>query len=691
MANRLAGEASLYLRQHAEQPVDWYPWGGAALATARSQDRPLLLSVGYAACHWCHVMAHESFAAPDIAAVLNRAFVAIKVDREEHPEVDTLYQGLCQAITGQGGWPLTVFLTPELHPFYIGTYFPPRPRWGRPGFAQVAAALAQAWQERRGELEAVAEQWTQVMTRVATARPPAVTPPSDLDVDTAADVAVVTAGRKLLADADRRHGGFGPAPKFPSCEALDVLLRAGGQAADHAVLTLRAMAAGGIHDQIGGGFHRYSVDAAWRVPHFEKMLYDNALLPPVYLTAWQHSGDAALAEVAADTLEYLIARLRGPDGGFFSSEDADSTDAAGHLAEGAYYTWTIAEVGSACGDAASARDACALLGIGAADLEDGRSVPQRRGVPGPDWPRWRAALAAFRARRAPPAVDDKVLTGWNGLAISALARGGRILGRPAYVTAAVGTAELLARVAWRPDGGLWRRYRQGEAGVVATLEDYAYLGYGLLDLYEATLDTRHLGAAIELARQALARFSDPEGDGLFLTEAADTDEATSVVLPARPRDTGDAGTPSPQGVLVQLLLRLQPYGDGTGFAGAAAAVLRRYAALALQHPRGHSTLLGALDLAQRGPVEVVLAGEPGDAQLADWLDRLRPLPIPNLVLSRVDPQGVPGLTAEPPLWQGRRAIDGRPTLWVCRDGTCLPPAHRFEEVAVALGARDGGA
>ncbi len=682
MPNRLGDEASLYLRQHADQPVDWYPWGPAAVAAARGGDRPVLLSVGYAACHWCHVMAHESFADPDVAGVLNRAFVAVKVDRDERPDVDALYQGLCQAVTGQGGWPLTVFLTPELHPFYIGTYFPPQPRWGRPAFVQVAAALAQAWRERRGELEAVAAEWTRAMTRVATASPPAAAAPPDLDV--------VDAGQALLLDADREHGGFGAAPKFPSCESLDVLLRAGGEAVDHAVFTLRAMAAGGMRDAVGGGFHRYSVDAQWRVPHFEKMLYDNALLPMAYLAAWQRCGDDALAEVAADTLDYLMARLQGPDGGFFSSEDADSLDGSGSLAEGAYYTWTRAEVESACGDAATAREVAALLGIGAADLESGRSVPQLRGSPGPDWPRQRALLAAFRARRPPPAVDDKVLTGWNGLAISALARGGRMLARPAYVAAAMRAAELLIRVARRPDGGLWRRYRRGAAGVAATLEDYAYLGSGLLDLYEATFDTRQLAAAFDLAHQAVARFADPGGEGFFLTEAVDPGDPSGVALPTRPRDTGDGGTPSPQGVLVQVLLRLQPYVDDRRFAQTAAAVLRRYAPVARRQPRGLSTLLCALDLQRRGPVEVVLAGDLGDARLQGWLDRLRRLPIPNLVLSRVDPGGVPGLAAEPPLWRGRRAIGGRPTLWVCRDGTCLPPTHRFEDVAAALGAADAG-
>ncbi len=677
MGGRLANEASLYLRQHAAQPVDWYPWGRAALDAARAQDRPLLISVGYAACHWCHVMAHESFADPDIAALLNRSFIAIKVDREEHPEVDTLYQGLCQAVTGQGGWPLTVFVTPQLRPFYLGTYFPLQPRWGRPGFAQIVAALAEAWRERRAELEAVADQWTQAMRRVATARPPAAAQAPGGDVASAA--------QRLLADADRVHGGFGGAPKFPSCEAVDLLLRAGGEAGDHAVFTLRCMAAGGIRDAVGGGFHRYSVDAAWQVPHFEKMLYDNAQLACAYLAAWQHSSDAALAEVAADTLDYMIARLRGPDGAFFSSEDADSLDAGGQLAEGAFYTWTREEVELALGDAAQARSACDLLRIGEARLDDGRSVPQRRAEVGPDWPRWREAMARWRQRRPRPAVDDKVVTGWNGLAVSALARGGRILGRPDYTAAALRAAERLAQVARRPDGGLWRRYRQGQAGIAAALEDYAYLGLGLLDLYEATLDTRHLAGADDLARQALERFADPDGDGFFLGEAAGT---SGVALPARARDQGDAGTPSPQAVLVQLLLRLQPYHEDTRFAAAAAAVLRRHVPLALQHPRGLASLLGALDLAHRGAVEVVLAGEPGDPRLAGWLDQLRPLAIPNLILSRVDPGGVPGLEGEPPLWRGREAVGGRPTIWVCRGGTCLPPAHRFEDVAEVL--RAGG-
>jgi len=670
VANRLAAEPSPYLRQHAENPVDWYPWGDEAFERARALDRPVLLSVGYAACHWCHVMAHESFEDPAVAAVLNAHFVAVKVDREERPDVDAVYQTICQLVTRQGGWPLTCFLTPELQPFYVGTYFPPQPRYGRPGFSELAAGLAGAWKDDRTRVLEVAVEWTGALHR--SAEPPAAAPRA-----APARPVLAQAAQALRAELDPIHGGFGDAPKFPHTEALEVLLRCGGHAGAAAVFALRAMAGGGIYDQLGGGFHRYSVDAAWQVPHFEKMLYDNALLPPLYLAAYQRTGDAEFARVARETLDYLRRDLGSPEGAFYSSEDADSLDGAGQLEEGAFYTWTPAEVAEALGGPDEAAAACRHFGVTeAGNFEGGRSVLHldALALPADAVAGLRATLLARRGQRPRPARDEKVLAGWNGLAIGALARAGRILAEPRYTAAADRAARFILSALRSADGGLWRRYRDGVAGIPGTLEDYAYLASGLLDLYEASLRVEWLSAALDLARAAVARFWEPEQAACYLTERG------ARHLIERPRDDGDSGTPAAQSVLLQALLRLQPYADGTWCAEIPAAVLGRNAALLARHPRGLGSLLCALDLAT-DPLEVVLAVPDGQPIPEDWLSGLRARYLPNLLLSRV--AEAPGLAA-PPAWQGRSPVGEQPALWVCRGQTCLLPARRWAEVEHAL-------
>lgn len=670
MPNRLAAESSPYLRQHADNPVDWYAWGPEAFDAARTRNCPVLLSVGYAACHWCHVMAHESFEDPGIAALLNEHFVAVKVDREEHPDVDAIYQTVCQAATGQGGWPLTVFLTPDRRPFYAGTYFPPKARYGRPGFTELLTALARAWKEDRVRVVQVAGEWTEMLQRVERG-------PSPASERTAGPhpEAVPSASEALLRTMDLIHGGFGAAPKFPNTEALEVLLRAGGRAAERAVFTLRAMAGGGIYDHLGGGFHRYSVDEGWRVPHFEKMLYDNALLPPLYLWAFQITADADFAGVARQTLDYLLRDMRSSEGAFYSTEDADSPGPDGHAEEGAFYTWTPEEVLQAVG-AHRAGIACRHFGVNPeGNFEGGRTVLhlQAMSVEPEQIEAARAAMLTWRNRRPRPGRDEKVLAGWNGLAVAALAKGSRILGESRYADAARAAAAFVLRTMATPDGGLYRRCMQGSVGIAGTLEDYAYMAVALIDLYEATLEPRWLGEAIRLVHQTVSRFWEPDAAAFYITEKGRAD------LIQRPRDDGDSGTPAAQSWAVTALLRLRPYVADPTFDQIPTAVFDRSAEMMRQHPRGMASLTCALDLATRGPVEVTFAIPEGAGVPEPWLEGLRRRYVPNLSLSCVA-DGVPGLNGRPPVWEGRGPEGGRPTLWVCRDGTCRPPAHAWPEV-----------
>ena len=671
MANRLAAAASPYLRQHQDNPVDWFSWGQEARARARSLDRPVLLSVGYAACHWCHVMAHESFSDPDIAEAINSAFVPIKVDREEHPEVDAIYQLACQIATGQGGWPLTAFLTPDMEPFHVGTYYPPHTRHGRTGLFEIVRALAAAWRDDRPRVLAVASDWHRALGASEASTTPAPGDPPGRDVLGEAALA--------LADAtDPVHGGFGPAPKFPNTEALDVMLRWGSRPAQRAIFTLRAMAAGGICDQLGGGFHRYSTDRAWLVPHFEKMLYDNALLPPLYVAAYQRTGDSELAGVATATLDYLLRDMRGPEGAFYCSEDADSLADDGGVREGAFYTWTPREVGAALGEGPRAAAACRHFGIRPeGNFEGRRSVLHLEAMsldPGPEREAVRAGLLAARARRPRPSRDEKVLAGWNGLAIRALALAGRVLGRADYVQAAGDAAEFVCSALADGEGGVLRRYHAGTAGIAGTLEDHAFLAVGLSELYQATLDPCWLGRAIAVTRRMVERFWDPRHAAFFLT----ADQPGTLLV--RPLEDGDSGTPAPQSWALEALLRLAPFAGQDGWPEIADRVLARCQPLLSSRPRAVGSLLAVLDRASAGDLEVVLSGPKG-RESAGWLRELADRHLPNLSLSRVD-SGVPGLDRLPPLWEGRQAAT--PTLWVCQGRRCLPPAQTWDAVREAV-------
>jgi uncharacterized protein len=587
MPNALAQETSPYLRQHASNPVDWLPWGPEALATARERDVPVVVSIGYSSCHWCHVMAHESFEDPRVAAVMNEEFVCVKVDREERPDVDALYMEAVQGMTGHGGWPLNVFLTPEQVPFYGGTYFPPEPRHGLPSWTQVLQAIAETWRENAAEIRAGDERVRAQLAGGARLEPSA--EPFDAG---ALDAAVA----RLLESFDAVHGGFGGAPKFPQTPALELLLRHGEREASLA--TLRAMATGGIHDQLGGGFHRYSVDAAWTVPHFEKMLYDNALLARAYLHGYRLSEDEELACVCRATLNWTLREMRGPESGFYSALDADSEGV-----EGRYYVWTVAELEDVLG--ADADAAARWLGV----TEAGNFVDPHHPEPGlnvltdrppatsrPDAAtreRIRARLLEARGRRTRPGLDDKRLTSWNALMIAALADAGAVLGGEdgrRYLDAGERCAEFVLRELRDGEGRLLRTYSEGRARISGYLEDYAFLLEALIVLFEATCVERWLAEACELAEQTIERFADPERGGFFST--ASDGEA----LIARRKDLEDSPIPSGASSAAMGLLRLAQITGETRYEQHAVGVLRLLYEIAPRHPAAFGHLLQALQL-----------------------------------------------------------------------------------------------
>ncbi|MGP8240815.1 MAG: thioredoxin domain-containing protein [Solirubrobacteraceae bacterium] len=594
MPNALAQETSPYLRQHAENPVDWMPWGTAAFARARQQDKPVLISIGYSSCHWCHVMAHESFEDPRTASLMNECFVCVKVDREERPDVDALYMEAVQGMTGRGGWPLNVFLTPEQLPFYGGTYFPPDPRHGMPAWTEVLHAIAESWSENREEIRAGGERLRERLSGGALLSPS--TQPLG---EAALEAAVAT----LRESFDARHGSFGGTaggPRFPQAPVIEFLLTDRRSASDERTMalgTLRAMASGGIHDQIGGGFARYSVDATWTVPHFEKMLYDNALLARAYLHGWQASQDPGLLEVCIDTLEWALREMRGPEGGFYSALDADSEGV-----EGRFYVWTLAELSDVLGEDAPA--AIAWLGVTEqGNFEDphhpgtqrealgpGLNVLQDRG-PRPlqdDRERIRARLLRARERRQRPALDDKRLTSWNALMICALADAGAALDEPRFLDAAVACAEFLLKQMRNPDGRLLRTYNHGHAKIDGYLEDHAFLLEALIALFEATCQERWYLAATTLADEMIARFADPDRGGFF-SIAAD-----SEALIVRRKDLEDSPIPSGSSSATVGLLRLAQLTGNSEYERHALGALALVADIAPRHPTAFGHMLQAL-------------------------------------------------------------------------------------------------
>ncbi len=693
--NRLATETSPYLLQHAHNPVDWYPWGPEALAAARDGDKPIFLSIGYAACHWCHVMERETFEDEAVAADLRRDFIAIKVDREERPDIDQVYMSAVQALTGGGGWPMSMFLTPEGRPFYGGTYFPPEPRHGLPAFRQVLAGVAAAWRDDRAAVELSGQRLVDALVdhqRLAGSGAPGSAGGSVAD---RAGVAFEAAASALATAFDERRGGWGGAPKFPQSMTIEYLLRRslGGDADPRGIAmarrTLDAMAAGGIHDQLGGGFHRYSTDANWLVPHFEQMLYDNAQLARVYLHAWQLTGETAYLDVATGVLDFMERDLARPDGTFAASLDADTQGV-----EGATFTWTSAEVREvlAGADGALVEPFIEAYGVtvagnweGATILSRVRSdqeVGARLGLEPADVARLlgqaRTALLARRNERPQPARDDKALAAWNGLAIAAYADAAAALetNDPAraarYRAIAVRAADALLAGLRTADGRLRRSWKDGRATADGVLEDHADLADGLLALYEATFDERWFVEARALSEVILDHFADPDG-GFFDT----ADDAETLV--SRPRDLQDNAMPSGGAMATTVLLRLAALTGETRYEAAAEHALAAVIDVAPRHPTFFAQWLIALDLAVTPIDEVALIG-PDDPAMGRLREVIRRGFRPHRVLAAsADPDG-----SAVPLLQGRFALDGRPTAFVCRSFACRQPVHEPEALEAQL-------
>jgi len=706
---RLASERSPYLLQHARNPVDWFAWGEEAFERARREDKPIFLSIGYSTCHWCHVMEHESFEDAAIAERLNRDFVSIKVDREERPDVDRVYMSFVQATTGSGGWPMTVFLTHDLKPFFGGTYFPPASRWGRPGFADLLGELARVWKDERPRVEAAAAELLERLRSVTGAGAQGeseIAPPAALD----------TAVEQFQMAFDRRRGGFGDAPKFPRPSELLFLLReharrsAAGPPPEAPLLmaaeTLRAMALGGMRDHVGGGFHRYSVDGAWRVPHFEKMLYDQAQLVLAYLEAAQATGDSFYAAVAEDTLAYVLRDMTDAAGGFYSAEDADSlppelagTEGA-HKSEGAFYIWSDEEIGSLLGgDAAVARARFGIepggnapqdpqgeftgknllytaLSIEETAARVGRSADDVAAALG----RIRSTLLAARERRPRPHLDDKILTAWNGLMIAAFARAARVLADGSsfevYLTAATRAARFIKTTLWDGDR-LLRRYRDGEAAIDAYAEDYAYLIWGLLELFQADGNAEWLEWVFSLQRKQDDTFWDAHDGGWFSTSGQDP----TVLL--RLKEDYDGAEPSASSVAALNTLTIAHLTGETAMVERAQRTLARYGRRVGAAGRTIPMMLCALSGWHAGYSQVVIVGPPGGARVLHQEAARHYLPFAIVIPIAPGPaqEAVSGLL---PFTAGMSARDREAAAYVCRGFTCRQPVTTPEELAMEL-------
>jgi uncharacterized protein len=687
--NRLINSTSPYLLQHAHNPVDWFEWSREALEESHSEDKPILLSVGYSACHWCHVMEKESFENKETAALMNKYFINIKVDREERPDIDNIYMNAVQAMTGSGGWPMTVFMTPAGVPFFAGTYFPPEDRYGMPSFRKVLEAVADAYANRRDELLKAGQELVERMREAAAARlPEGSLAPRVLD----------EAYAVLHGQFDPTYGGFASAPKFPQPMTLEFLLRYSvrtGHALgmDMFAKTLRAMAEGGLYDQLGGGFHRYSVDERWLVPHFEKMLYDNALLARTYTEAFQATGEPFYRRVAEETLDYLLREMRHEQGGFFSTQDADSLPPGGdgHKEEGAFFVWTPAEVQEVLGNDALVFgalyditekgnfEAKNILHVKRTPAEVarvmGKPVEQVEQIAA----RARRALFEAREHRPKPARDDKILVAWNGMAIRAFATAAVVFGREEYRAAARGAAEFVLGTMRAADGWLRRSWKDGQLGTTrAFLEDHALLADGLLALYEATFETRWLLEARALADRMLAEFWDGGIQGFFDTAA----EHEQLIV--RPRDTGDNATPSGNSVAADVLLRLAQIFDEPVYRERALAVLSGMTLFMERYPTGFGRYLAAAEFALSPVKEVALVGDPAAADTRALVEAvLRPfLPNKVVLLRRPDeePPAVPS-----PLLAERSMIGGRATAYVCQNYACQLPVTDVAALREQLG------
>ena len=690
LANHLIAEKSPYLQQHAHNPVDWYPWGDQAFEKARLEDKPIFLSIGYSTCHWCHVMERESFESEAIAEIINRSFVPVKVDREERPDVDRIYMTYVQAATGSGGWPMSVFLTPDLKPFFGGTYFPPDNRYGRPGFPTLLERIASAWREQRTEiLETSGNVISQLKKYSDGSATGGIADKTTLD----------SAFQYFRRTFDSTHGGFGDAPKFPRPVIFNFLFRyyartQRSEALQMSLDTLRAMAAGGMHDQLGGGFHRYSVDERWLVPHFEKMLYDQAQLAIAYLEAHQITHNALYAGIARSTLDYVLRDMTHPDGGFYSAEDADSVidpSTPKIKGEGAFYIWTSAELEQLLG-----REQYELFAAHYGVEKDGnvhqdphgeftgRNILYLRQPPEPDAaPQLqdaRAQLLEIRSKRVRPHLDDKILTSWNALMISAFAKAAQILDDRRYLAAAQRSAQFILTRMYDPATGLLRRrFREGEAAIHGFLDDYAFFIAALLDLYEADFDPRHLETAITLAAKMRDLFEDPDQGAFFTTAGGDA----SLVL--RMKDDYDGAEPSGNSVALLVLLRLAHLTDRDEFRQAAARTLDALMPKMSSQPVAVPQMLVALDYSLAAKREVVIVGgsesEPAGAFVRELRGRFLPYTITLLIDSEATREK---LTQFFPAAGVMGRIDNQPTAYVCENYTCRLPTNDVSKFAELL-------
>lgn len=687
-ANRLAGESSPYLLQHAGNPVDWYPWGEEAFARARREEKPVFLSIGYSTCHWCHVMAHESFEDAEIAFLLNQSFISIKADREERPDIDHIYMTFCQNFTGSGGWPLTVFLTPDREPFFAGTYFPKTGRGGRPGLMELLPRIQELWRSRRAELTGSAQQMLESLRQRESPR----SGPSP------GENILQAACHELEHQYDSLHGGFGQAPKFPTPGHLFFLLRywkktGSARALEMVETTLRKMRAGGIYDQAGFGFHRYSTSRDWRLPHFEKMLYDQALLAMAYCDACQATGRSCYARTVREILTYTGRDLAAPEGGFYSAEDADSEGL-----EGKFYLWTWTELKEALPGPdfqwlchqfrllpeGNFHDEAAGRSTGLNILCPDPSTPPDHsgvltGLAGPEdpdhpdhsrWVRIRERLLELRASRTRPHLDDKILTDWNGLMITALARAGLVLDEPALLDSATRTARFLLTQLRTPDGRLLHRYRHGQAGIPAMLDDYAFFIQGLLELYAATLDPEWLAQALELNRQQQDLFQDPAEGGFFFTPA------NGETLIIRQKIFFDGAIPAGQSVALANLVRLSRLTGEPGLLEQARSTGQAAARLLALSPSGFTALLASWQLITGPSTEVILTGDPGHPLFRDFRRLLRQPFHPGLTVLHV-----PADFERTPFFRSFRFLHDfprtdRPVAFVCHDHVCRGRAEK---------------
>ncbi|MBS1858556.1 MAG: thioredoxin domain-containing protein [Acidobacteria bacterium] len=680
--NRLANQKSPYLLQHAHNPVDWYPWGEEAFEKARAENKPIFLSIGYSTCHWCHVMEHESFENEGIAAILNEHYVAIKLDREERPDIDRIYMTFVQASTGSGGWPMSVWLTPEREPFFGGTYFPPENRWGHPGFASILTQIAAAWRSDRDKIVDSARDVVEQLRKQTSVAP--------LHGGAAFDAATLDSGFAVLRRTfDARLGGFGGAPKFPRPVVFHFLLRywqrtKNPEALEMVLLTLREMARGGMYDQLGGGFHRYSVDDRWFVPHFEKMLYDQAQLASSYLEAYQITGERQYADTARGIFDYVLRDMTDPEGGFYSAEDADSVIRADHpdiKGEGAFYIWAWEEIsepgrewfayrygmrdgGNVEHDPHGEFTGKNILYRAHTVEETAAHFGARPGDVAAALSRIEGELMQARRTRVRPHLDDKILTAWNGLMISAFALGGAVLQEPRYAAAARRAADfVLARLYDPASGALLRRYRAGEAAIPGFLDDYAMFAQGLLDLYDAQFDPRHLELALALTEKMRELFEDTES-GAFYSSAADDG---SVIL--RVKEDYDGAEPSGNSVAVSNLLRLAAITGRGDLRDSAGRALRAFGSRLSHVPVAIPRMLSACEWIEAGAREIVITGEDAGA----LVEAVRARFVPHRILLRTDASSRDRVAALAPWAAPMGAAEGRAAAYVCRDYTCKLP------------------